>query len=131
LVEKMKARSLVDLDSRLALYREREVKRAKGSASKIAALDDKLDTIRVFMDEAGPHAGIGTLIQSIEALFGDGSDMRGMVTCSSCHKAKGLEFDRVFVLDADLYMPSRWAQQPWEIQQEKNIQYVAATRAKR
>jgi DNA helicase-2/ATP-dependent DNA helicase PcrA len=131
LVQKMKARTIVDLDERLTKYRLREVTRAKGKEAKIAALDDKLDTIRVFMEEAGPHAGIGTLIQSIEALFGDGSDMRGMVTCSTVHKAKGLEFERVFVLDADLYMPSRWARQPWERQQEENLMYVAATRAKR
>jgi DNA helicase-2/ATP-dependent DNA helicase PcrA len=131
LVNKMKARSIADLDERLRLYRDREVARAKGNQAKIGALDDKLDTIRVFMDEAGPHAGIGTLIQSIEGLFGEQADMRGMVTCSTVHKAKGMEWDRVFVLDADLYMPSRWAKQAWEHQQERNLQYVAATRAKR
>lgn len=131
LVEKMKAKTLVDLDARLALYRDREVKRAKGNEAKIGALDDKLATIRVFMDEAGPHAGIQTLINSIEALFGEGGEMRGMVTCSTVHKSKGMEFERVFVLDAELYMPSRWARQPWERQQEDNLCYVAATRAKR
>jgi superfamily I DNA/RNA helicase len=131
LVEKMKATNIVDLDARLAKYRTHEALRAKGNEAKIAALDDKLDTIRVFMEEAGPHAGIGTLIKSIEALFGEGQDMRGMVTCSTVHKSKGLEFERVFVLDADLYMPSRWARQPWERQQEDNLCYVAATRAKR
>jgi DNA helicase-2/ATP-dependent DNA helicase PcrA len=131
LVEKMKARGIADLDDRLKLYREREVKRAKGNASKIASLDDKLATIRVFMDEAGPHAGVGTLIQNINSLFGESQDMRGMVTCSTVHKSKGLEFERVFILDADLYMPSKWARQAWERQQESNLSYVAATRAKR
>jgi superfamily I DNA/RNA helicase len=131
LVEKMKARTIVDLEERLVVYRAREAARAKGKEAKIAALDDKLETIRVFMDEAGPHAGIGTLIANIEALFGEGQDMRGMVTCSTVHKSKGLEFERVFILDADLYMPSKWARQPWERQQENNLCYVAATRAKR
>ena len=131
LINKMKASTILDLDERLSKYRKREVERAKGKEAKIGALDDKLDTIRVFMDEAGPHAGIGTLIQSIEGLFGDGADMRGMVTCSTVHKAKGMEWDRVFVLDADTLMPSRWARQAWEMQQEDNLCYVAATRAKK
>ena len=131
LVNKMKAKTIADLDSRLYLYRAREVARAKGNESKIAALDDKLDTIRVFMDEAGPHAGIGTLLQSIESLFGESQDMRGMVTCSTVHKSKGMEWERVFVLDADELMPSRWARQAWEKTQEFNLCYVAATRAKR
>jgi superfamily I DNA/RNA helicase len=134
LVNKMKARTIADLDARLSLYRAREVGRLqgqKGSQGKIAALDDKLETVRVFMEEAGPHAGIGTLIASIESLFGESQEMRGMVTCSTVHKSKGLEFERVFVLDAGELMPSRWARQEWELQQEFNLCYVAATRAKR
>lgn len=131
LVNKMKAKTLVDLSERLALYREREGKRLKGKAGQVAALDDKIATLHVFMEEAGPHAGIGTLIQSIEKLFGDGAEMRGMVTCSTIHKSKGMEWARVFVLDADLYQPSKWARQDWERQQEYNLMYVAATRAKR
>lgn len=130
LVNKMKARGIEDLETRLVAYRSREAARAKGNEAKIAALDDKLETLRVFMDEAGPHAGIGTLIKNIEALFGD-SDMRGVVICSTVHKSKGLEFDRVFVLDADEFMPSPWARQDWEHQQEENLMYVAATRSKR
>jgi ATP-dependent DNA helicase UvrD/PcrA len=134
LVEKMKARTIGDLAERLQKYRAREVCRLtakKGSDSKIALLDDKLDTLNVFMEEAGPHAGIGTLIAAINSLFGDNGGMSGAVHCSTVHKSKGLEFDRVFVLDADLYMPSRWAKQDWELTQEFNLMYVAATRAKR
>jgi hypothetical protein len=134
LVEKMKARTIKDLAERLEKYRMREAGRLnakKGAESKIALLDDKLDTLHVFMEEAGPHAGIGTLIANINALFGDNGGMAGAVSCSTVHKAKGLEWDRVFVLDADLYMPSKWARQDWERKQEENLMYVAATRAKR
>lgn len=131
LVEKMKAKTILDLDERLAKYREREALRAKKNQQKIAALDDKLATIRVFMEEAGPHAGVGTVIRLINELFGDAEGMGGVVTCSTVHKSKGLEFDRVFILDAELYMPSKWAKQDWERQQEDNLQYVAVTRSKR
>jgi ATP-dependent exoDNAse (exonuclease V) beta subunit len=44
------------------------------------------------------------------------------------HKAKGLEANRVFWLNYDFV--SKWARQPWQMQQEKNLRYVAATRAK-
>jgi len=45
------------------------------------------------------------------------------------HKAKGLEWLRVFILDRDR-MPSRWARRDWQVQQEENLIYVAYTRAK-
>jgi superfamily I DNA/RNA helicase len=37
----------------------------------------------------------------------------------------------VFVLDAGELMPSRWAKRAHEIRQERNLMYVAATRAMR
>ena len=46
------------------------------------------------------------------------------------HKAKGLEWDRVFILDQGKYMPSRWAIMDWQKEQEKNLIYVAYTRPK-
>ena len=48
---------------------------------------------------------------------------------STVHKAKGLEADRIFLLNPD-EMPLKWHnQQEWELQQERNIKYVALTRA--
>lgn len=49
---------------------------------------------------------------------------------STIHKAKGLENDRVFFLCPEL-IPSRFATQPWQYEQERNLKYVAITRAKR
>jgi DNA helicase-2/ATP-dependent DNA helicase PcrA len=51
------------------------------------------------------------------------------VTLSTVHKAKGLEFPTVFILDFDKYMPSKYAKRPWQIVQETNLIYVAITRA--
>lgn len=47
---------------------------------------------------------------------------------SSIHRAKGMEAKRVFILRPDL-MPHPKAKSEWEMGQEKNLQYVAQTRA--
>lgn len=47
---------------------------------------------------------------------------------SSIHRAKGMEAKRVFILRPDL-MPHPKAKSEWEMGQERNLQYVAQTRA--
>jgi DNA helicase-2/ATP-dependent DNA helicase PcrA len=41
-----------------------------------------------------------------------------------------MEWNRVFILDR-WRMPSKYATQPWQQEQEQNLIYVAITRAKR
>lgn len=54
----------------------------------------------------------------------------GAVHLSSVHRAKGLEWERVFILDQHL-MPSKYAKTVEALEQEDNLRYVAITRAKR
>ena len=60
-----------------------------------------------------------------ESLLADGVD--NILTLSTIHKSKGREWRRVFWLDRAGTCPSRWARQAWQQQQERNLQYVAAT----
>jgi DNA helicase-2/ATP-dependent DNA helicase PcrA len=53
------------------------------------------------------------------------------VKLSTIHKAKGLENDRVFVLDYDELPLQHLEQKEWEKVQELNLKYVAITRAKK
>lgn len=131
LIKKMKAVSIPDLITKLAVYRQKEIEkaRARDDESRIASLEDKLATIDVFIDEAGAGATIDTLIAEIDALFSD--ETGGRLSLSTIHRAKGLEFDRVFILDAHILMPSKYAKKAWQIQEEINLAYVACTRAKR
>lgn len=129
LVNKMKASDIPELCDRLESWQARETKRAKGDQAKIASARDKVDTINVFVDAIGPDATVADLTRSIEGMFTDNNT--GMLTLSSIHKAKGLEWDRVFVLDAQEHMPSPWARTEWQREQEVNLMYVAATRARR
>jgi superfamily I DNA/RNA helicase len=53
-----------------------------------------------------------------------------VVSITTGHRSKGLEFDRVFIIRNDLYETPK-GDNPEEIQQERNSQYVAYTRAKK
>ena len=67
------------------------------------------------------------VIEKIDTIFSD-KDKSG-ICLSTIHKSKGLEADRVFIIHQDL-IPSKYASLPWELEQEKNLEYVAYTRAK-
>jgi superfamily I DNA/RNA helicase len=67
------------------------------------------------------------VIEKIDEIFSD-KDKSG-ICLSNVHKAKGLEADRVFIIHQEL-IPSKYASLPWELEQEKNLEYVAYTRAK-
>jgi superfamily I DNA/RNA helicase len=71
-------------------------------------------------------SSVSELIRLIEGIFTD--DVKGIIL-STIHKSKGLENDRVFFLCPEL-IPSRFATQPWQYEQEQNLKYVAITRAK-
>ena len=66
------------------------------------------------------------LISKLKMIFSDDSEG---ICLSTIHKSKGLEADRVFIIHEDL-MPSKHAKKDWEKLQEKNLMYVAYTRAK-
>lgn len=70
---------------------------------------------------------VEALKRLIERIFTD--EERGIML-STIHKAKGLENERVFFLCPEL-IPSRFATQDWQFEQEQNLRYVAITRAKR
>lgn len=68
------------------------------------------------------------LCSEIQDLF---SEERGSITLCTVHKAKGLEGDRVYIIDSDR-MPLTWSRQKdWQYDQELNLKYVAFTRAKK
>ena len=109
-------------DEKLPKWQDRQIEKADRNEAKIAAIQDKVDCIMIL---AGGLDTVSELIAAIERIFSD--DTRGTVL-ATVHKAKGLEAPRVFILEPSL-MPSRWARQPWQQEQERNLQYVAVTRA--
>lgn len=118
---------------RLDNYRRKEAERLsrrRQDRATLASMNDRCDTLQVFVDQPDVE-DLRRLVRSIEELFGDNGQLRECVTLATVHKAKGKEWDRVFVVDAARWMPGPWATGGWELEQEYNIMYVAATRAKR
>jgi len=104
----------------------------KNADEKIALLQDKVDTILAFfdgylVDRAGQPFSFDSFEQYVNSKFSD--DVRGVVF-STIHKAKGLEYDNVYILRGDK-MPHPMVKNEWEREQEDHLIYVACTRAKR
>jgi DNA helicase-2/ATP-dependent DNA helicase PcrA len=94
-------------------------------AQKIDTLNDQAEALRIIA-ERSEAATAASLRTAITDLF---SDERGAVTLSSIHRAKGLEAERVAILEPERLGWSRHARTPEQAQQERNLFYVAYTRA--
>lgn len=130
LIKKMKGKGIAGLMEKLEAYRDREVAKftAKGEEAKAEAICDRIECIETFIASMPElDRTVPALIEKIEALFGDGT--ASVLTLSTIHKAKGKEYDTVVIIRPDL-MPSKWARQDHQREQESNLQYVADTRAK-
>lgn len=131
LAGRWKVKSLDALDGRLETYLQRELAKAEGDEAKQERISDIVETLRVLMARAR-SLGISTvdaLRQMIRDMFGDVGEARNLVVLSSVHKSKGLEWPTVYLLGRRELMPSPWAKQDWQMGQERNLAYVAVTRA--
>lgn len=81
-------------------------------------VSDKCETLRIL-------STFGDIESAIKEIFTD--KLEGVIH-STIHKAKGLQYDRVWILRPDL-LPHPRATQDWELIQEENLHYVAITRA--
>ena len=131
LTRRWKVQDIDQLHQRLEAYLAREVAKyelAKKEA-QIQAITDKVETLYVLMENC---ALVTDLEAKISNLFKDtDGDNKRTVTLSTVHKAKGREWDRVYILGFNKYMPSPWAKQAWQREQENNLIYVAITRSQR
>lgn len=128
LVNRMKAKGIDALLERLEAYRIREVEKAtaKGQDGKVEAINDKISALVMLCEGLNETARtIPELLRIIDQMFAEKNNATILATI---HKSKGLEARRVFWLNASA-CPAQWAKQPWQHQQERNLCYVATTRA--
>lgn len=93
------------------------------NTEKIDGMLQKLDIIKLLGMDMHSSKQLIDRIYSIFKEQGDG------ICLSTIHKSKGLENDNIFILCPEL-IPSQYATQPWQLEQEQNLLYVAITRAK-
>ncbi len=93
--------------------------------TSVYSMFDTIEGIRVVSEGL---TTVDELVDKINVIF-SGTE-KDAIQLSTVHKAKGLEADNVFILYPSL-MPSKYAKKDWEVKTEKNLMYVAYTRAKK
>lgn len=99
----------------------------KHSIMNSSIISNKLDMIRTLEVLSEGINTIDELNDRITKMFSDKKS--DGIKLSTVHKAKGLEAENVYIACSSL-MPSKSATKKWEIEQEKNLMYVAYTRSK-
>lgn len=127
LVNKMNSNNIEDLLSKLSEYEMIEtgklLKRHNEAGADIVS--DKISAIKAIAENSN---SINDIIDTINRLFNDNTTCG--VIFSTIHKAKGLENNIVYIVKPQFIPLQRKNQKEWEVEQEKNLQYVAYTRSK-
>lgn len=87
--------------------------------------EDKLNAIQVLSEGLTLTSEV---IERIDSIFSD--DSKSGICLSTVHKSKGLESDNVYIICPDKFYLKACMNIPWMAEQEKNLVYVAVTRAK-
>ena len=87
--------------------------------------EDKLKVIEILSEGLDNAQDV---MDRIDMIFSD--DSKNGICLSTVHKSKGLESDRVFILCPDKFYLKACMRVPWMAEQERNLVYVAYTRAK-
>ena len=96
--------------------------------TEIAFLNRKLDFIQKKYNQWKEKCNtIYDILQLVKQFITKKGDA---IKLSTIHRAKGLEEERVFILDYDVLPILRPSHKDWESTQEVNLKYVAVTRAK-
>jgi hypothetical protein len=118
-----------DFDTKCNNYMEKRAEIMadwKDRDSRYEALSDRIEAVKAIVESYAP-VNLAALSAAIDQLFSDGGSV---ITLSTVHRAKGLEYDDVFIINPEA-LPLNWKnQKDWEKQQEMNLKYVAITRAK-
>lgn len=125
-VKRLKSKTVSQLESAIDSYYEQEyqVLLAFERWQQIEILEDKVESLRMFV------AGAQTISEVTDRITKFFSPKEGCLTLCTIHRSKGLEWSNVFILDAQKLMPSKFAKTPIQRRQERNLHYVAVTRAK-
>lgn len=124
-------KNLDQLVRRLEVYKDSEVSKlmAKGKEMKAETLADTIEALLAITIAMPNGSTLEALQSKILGMFQDTNGRKRTLTLSTVHKSKGREWKRVFWYGKNKFQPSPYARQDWQVEQEKNLCYVAATRA--
>lgn len=89
------------------------------------AFQDKINTLNVIAFDC---EDTGAMVKKIDNLFKDNDSG---ICFSTIHKSKGLEADNVFIIALNKWPLMKAMSNPIQAVQERNLQYVSITRAKK
>jgi superfamily I DNA/RNA helicase len=135
MAKRWKVTRLDAFKTKVQSWKEREITKymAKNKEDMIQGVEDKADTIICIIDslQAEGKRTVADFEFFVNSLFGDSKEGEPtkVLTLSTVHKSKGREWQRVFILGMNKYMPNKYAKKDWQMQQENNLMYVAVTRS--
>jgi len=127
MVRKLKAKSVPNFLEKLSSWGEKQTRRIQASggrhaAGKVELVNDQVATLAAVAEGC---TSVTDIENKIVSLFEDSDSARKpAVVCSSVHKAKGLEWNRVCLIEESFKNKEATGE-------EANIYYVAVTRAKK
>jgi DNA helicase-2/ATP-dependent DNA helicase PcrA len=129
MVDRSQAKTVAALETWVAAWRTGECARLRKEERDVTAVEDTAACLAVVCEGARTMAEVR---QKLDALFSDRAAAEGAIELSSTHKAKGLERDRVWLLQWTYLKMEREGKALSAAQrtEEENLYYVAVTRAK-
>ena len=131
-MESAKEPSLGQVLKALVKHRERKHRCGHGSAIEKAHEEDLLDCLEFCIGKMSELDPKSKLLEELDCVFG--KETKKCVTLSTVHKAKGLEWHVVYILQPyslplDFITNKDSGVPQWERIQEQNVAYVGITRA--
>ena len=119
--------ALANLSQWILLETQKENAKKNPSEARILSIDGRYDALCYLAEDMET---VKQVADRINAIYTNDKNNAGIML-STCHKAKGLEADRVFILlPREAQMPHPMARSAWEQDQEQHLMYVAWTRGK-
>lgn len=125
-------RNVEELSDKLTEYLDEQRAKLKAAKKlqKLAAIEDKVETLQVLLEGMDGDDPIQAVIDLINRMFKDSDGLpKPTITLCTVHRSKGREWPRVYLYGREELMPSPYAKQEWQLDQERNLIYVAITRA--
>ena len=122
IVRSFRADDMIEYKTKLDFWRDKKLVSAKTRA-KQGVIEDKHQVLSILSSGCTTPSEILTKIDQIFL------PNKNALILSTIHRAKGLEWNNVFILN-EFLLPSKYAKTEAELQQENNLRYVAITRSK-